>query len=154
MSVMASEPAGELTWLRAAGALTIASARTAGDPLAEGAAAAADLGRTAAALVELHGDGCDHDPCRLAGRPGGAQACDLAADLAAGVPRSPLPAAGHRRGVTDPATRYLRALRESAGAVYYCRRVEHPTGRCWFSAQGPESGLCGKVLAVSHRLAA
>lgn len=77
------------------------------------------------------------------------QACDLAVELAA-LPVGTTPEPG--RG--DAEITYLRALRDAAGAVYYCRRVQHPGGRCWFDAEGEDhDDLCGQVLALTHRLA-
>lgn len=54
---------------------------------------------------------------------------------------------------SDLAADYLRALCSAAGAVYFCRRVEHASGRCWFSVQGPAADLCGRVLAAGHHCA-
>lgn len=52
------------------------------------------------------------------------------------------------------AAAYLQALCAAAGAVYFCRRVEHASGRCWFSVLGPDADLCGRVLAAGHHCAA
>lgn len=95
-------------------------------------------------------DGTDHEGCALDGVPGGRQACELAADLARLVP----PEAAALASGGDLARRYLRAVGDAAGAVYLCRRVEHACGQCWFSPQGPAADVCGRVLAVSHRLQA
>ena len=54
----------------------------------------------------------------------------------------------------DLAGAYLAALCDAAGAVYFCRRVEHASGRCWFSSEGSQADLCGRVLAAGHRCAA
>lgn len=51
------------------------------------------------------------------------------------------------------AASYLRALCSAAGAVYFCRRVEHASGRCWFSVRGPDADLCGRVLTAGHHCA-
>lgn len=51
---------------------------------------------------------------------------------------------------SDLTSDYLRALCSAAGAVYFCRRVEHASGRCWFSVQGPAADVCGRVLAAGH----
>lgn len=48
--------------------------------------------------------------------------------------------------------RYVNALVDAAAVVYCCRRVLHTNGQCFFDAAGPGSGLCGRVLAVSHQL--
>ncbi|MGI8574406.1 MAG: hypothetical protein ACR2MA_03480 [Egibacteraceae bacterium] len=50
------------------------------------------------------------------------------------------------------AQRYLEALRDAAGAVHYCRTVQHTSRSCWFSTAGPGAGLCGRVLIAAHRL--
>jgi hypothetical protein len=148
--------APEHEWLRNAAALTIGPAVNSPiDPLTEGAATAADLASLATALHGARHDSqdgcaCGSDPCHLSGGRGGADACDLAAALAASAPEgAPAPAGGS----ADLADRYLRALRDAAPAVYYCRRVLHPSGRCWFSTGGPDADLCGRVLSLSHRLA-
>lgn len=47
--------------------------------------------------------------------------------------------------------RYEQALWDAAGAVYYCRRTEHASGRCLFSAAGPAADVCGRVLVAGHR---
>ncbi|HVM00376.1 MAG TPA: hypothetical protein VM324_13875 [Egibacteraceae bacterium] len=90
----------------------------------------------------------------VASSPTAAAACPpvaagLATELsAADVPHLP------RIGRTDARTLaadYLEALCGAAGAVYFCRRIEHASGRCWFSVQGPGADLCGRVLAAGHR---
>lgn len=76
-------------------------------------------------------------------------AAGLAAELAAAdVPDGPRPAI---LDASDLAATYLHALCSAAGAVYFCRRVEHASGRCWFSPEGPRTDLCGRVLAAGHR---
>jgi hypothetical protein len=139
----------EQDWLRAAGALTIDPRwATRGDPVAEGKAAAATLTRLAAELREAWpaADGgacaCGRGPCRLTKHTGGTLACELATQLAASAPAA---ARRPRPDLADPVARYLQAVREVATAVYYCRRVQHPSGRCWFSIQGPRAELCGRV---------
>lgn len=47
--------------------------------------------------------------------------------------------------------RFVDLLGEAAASVYVCRRTAHRSGRCFFDAQGPDSALCGRVLAVSRR---
>lgn len=69
----------------------------------------------------------------------------LAGGAAAARPAS---AAGAATLVAD----YLDALRRCCGAVYYCRRVQHVAGTCWFSIHGPEDDVCGRVLAATHGL--
>ena len=82
--------------------------------------------------------------CRLAARTGSHEACELARRLAEHAP--PVPRA------PDPVRGYVRALRDAAHAVYYCRRVAHASGQCWFSPDGPAQGRCRRVLAIAHRL--
>ncbi|HVM12953.1 MAG TPA: hypothetical protein VM287_01300 [Egibacteraceae bacterium] len=75
-------------------------------------------------------------------------AATLARELAvADVPEMPRPEDTEE----ELADAYLDALSDAAGAVYFCRRVEHASGGCWFSAEGPEADVCGRVLAVGHR---
>lgn len=88
---------------------------------------------------------CGGHDCPLVGVEGGPAACRLATDLAALAPATNLQVSGG-----DLPARYLAALREAAGAVYFCRRVQHAGGACWFSARGPADDLCGRVLAVAH----
>lgn len=90
----------------------------------------------------------------VASSPAAAAACppvarNLATELSyADVPDVP------RIGRVDAgqlAGAFLDALCEAAGAVYFCRRVEHASGRCWFSTQGPDADVCGRVLSAGHR---
>ena len=93
--------------------------------------------------------GCAGPDCPLAGVSGGAEACRLALDLAERAPACSL----QIPPAPDIPQRYLDALREAAGAVYFCRRVQHAGGRCWFSTAGPDDDLCGRVLAAAHAAA-
>lgn len=85
--------------------------------------------------------------------PGGRRARTLAGDLAAELPlavdpvRSRVVLSG-----ADLVATYADVLRHAAGAVYYCRRVQHAVGSCWFSVHGADHDVCGQVLAVSHCL--
>lgn len=98
---------------------------------------------------------CGTARCMLAEVPGGPEACRLATRLA----WLPVAAAGHgdpRPGSRpeDVATAYLHALRGAESAIFYCQRVQHFMGECWFST--PEvSGedLCARTMAVAHTLA-
>jgi hypothetical protein len=102
------------------------------------------LATAAASGADCTTDGCG---CELRDRRGGADICRLTLEL-----RAPGPFAHE---VTDrPALleRYLEALCDAAGAVKLCRRVQHPSGRCWFSAAGPQADMCGLVLAAAHHL--
>lgn len=84
------------------------------------------------------------------------QACSphvaaLAVELAdADVPE--LPTLGAPR-VPELVARYEQALTDVVGAVYFCRRTEHASGRCWFSPAGPSADICGRVLGAGHRSA-
>lgn len=92
--------------------------------------------------------------------PGADRARELVPVLAGLLPLAGAPA-GARSGTaaTTGATGaetlvadYLDALRRCCGAVYYCRRVQHVVGTCWFSIRGPEDDVCGRVLAAAHGL--
>lgn len=77
----------------------------------------------------------------------------LAHELAASLP---LPPVAERLPASADATAavrgYLRAVTAAASAVYYCRRVQHTAGACWFSVRGPAHDCCGHVLVVAHAL--
>lgn len=62
------------------------------------------------------------------------------------------PVAGHCDASCTDTQEYLDALQAAATAVYYCRRIQHPAGRCWFSPLGPEADVCGHVLAAAHAI--
>ncbi len=97
-----------------------------------------------AARALVNDQACDQS-CELARRLGTHEACDLAHDLAELAP--PV-----ITSTPDPVLAYTQALREAAHAVYYCRRVAHASGQCWFSPAGSYVQLCGSVLALAHRL--
>jgi len=84
---------------------------------------------------------------------GGRRARALAHQLAAELPLAVDPGRS-RVGLSgaDLAATYADVVRHAAGAVYYCRRVQHATGACWFSVHGADHDVCGQVLAVSHCL--
>jgi hypothetical protein len=94
----------------------------------------------------------DAVPADFPGHPDAQEAAALARMLATTAPgpaaQEPAPAADR----AAMARAYLEALREAADAVYYCRKVQHPAGSCWFSVAGPEADVCGRVLALTHRL--
>ncbi len=120
------------------------------DPIAHSARLAACLTAAAVALTRAGTTGPD-------GQPRSAAALGLARALAEEAPWPPSEAA--EGPCTAPSSaghlaRFLTALEEAAHAVYHCRRVLHPRGRCWFSAAGPESGLCGEVLSAAHTMRA
>lgn len=98
----------------------------------------------------------------VAASTGAADACPsaaatLVAELSmAELSMADVPDSGEtaHREPADLAAAYLHALCDAAGAVYFCRRVEHASGRCWFSTEGPAADLCGRVLAAGHRCSA
>ncbi|MEX2620618.1 MAG: hypothetical protein WD250_10395 [Egibacteraceae bacterium] len=93
----------------------------------------------------------------VAASTGAADACPSdAATLVAELSMADVPDSGEtaRGEPADLAAAYLHALCDAAGAVYFCRRVEHASGRCWFSTEGPVADLCGRVLAAGHRCSA
>jgi hypothetical protein len=97
-----------------------------------------------AARAFINDQTCDQS-CELARRLGTHEACELAHNLAELAP--PIVTA-----IPDPVLAYTQALREAAHAVYYCRRVAHASGQCWFSPPESYVQLCGSVLAFAHRL--
>ncbi len=133
---------GQHDWVNTSAALTVRH----GDapPSAVAAAQIVErLGALARALVME-----DEAGEALDGIPGWLAAQALAAELA-----------GQTRGqaVTvlsgmELAWRYMEALRDAAGAVHYCRTVQHASRSCCFSIAGPRAGLCGRVLVAAHRL--
>lgn len=92
----------------------------------------------------------------LVSSPGASAACppaatSLARELVfADVPEMPRVDASD----AELAETYMHALCDAAGAVYFCRRVEHASGGCWFSVEGPQADVCGRVLAISHSCSA
>lgn len=82
---------------------------------------------------------------QLAGVLGSHEACRLASDLAELAPPTVT-------ATPDPVATYIRALREAVYAVYYCRRIAHAGGQCWFSPADPDAQWCARVLALAHRL--
>lgn len=120
------------------------------DPVAHGARLAACLTDAAVALTTS-------DAAALDERPRSTAALRLARALAAEAAVPAGETAGGPCGAApqgDDLARFLAALEDAAHAVYHCRRVVHPRGRCWFSASGPDSGLCGEVLSAAHTMRA
>lgn len=120
------------------------------DPVAHGARLAACLTDAAVALTARGAATLDEGPRGAAAlRLARALAAEttVPADDTAGGPCSAAPQG-------DDLARFLAALEDAAHAVYHCRRVLHPRGRCWFSASGPDSGLCGEVLSAAHTMRA
>jgi hypothetical protein len=146
----------ETEWLRSATELTVSADGLPSDADQIGAAetAVAWLTALAQALPHCadsvhHPAGGTHTACAFADLPAGARACRLATDLA----RLP----GHDRVAVlepgqDTAARFLDAVRAAAPAVYLCRRVRHITGHCWFRETGAPDDICGRILALAHRL--
>ena len=144
---MSSPTLSTSSWLRECDALVAGAGGSTGGPVGGAHALLVELVDAAAAYVAEHG--CLHaggGRCALDAVPGGRAACELARAF---VPR---PAPTHPGGATS---RYLTALAHAAASVYYCRRVAHPAGTCWFGAPlGLEPGAdgCGRVLAAAHAL--
>ena len=138
-------------WLRRFGALT--SEREHGQPgdhVGDGSRVAVRCVELARALVSRpcprHHLPRSQGSCALGVGPSVAQACLLAADLAGG---EATPVDGDANEI---AWSYMNALVEAAEAVYFCRRIAHPGGRCWFTEAGANPDVCGRVLTVAHGL--
>jgi hypothetical protein len=123
--------------------LTVMSSWRDPDPLSAAAGRVARLALAVAGLGEVDVGAA------LSGTPGGAAAADLAGELARVLPCPPQP---DRTAAGRPLAQYLDALRDAAQAVYYCRRVQHAAGGCWFSIQGPRHDVCGRILVTAHLL--
>ncbi len=142
-------------WLRSITALTVElEGALLDDRLILGARQARRLAALARRFVGASSLGadcaCDTQPCRLKHEYGGVAACRLALDLSRRAPAT-------KALDLDPtvvAERYVAALRDAAPATYFCRRVVHAGGQCWFSVHGPADDLCGRVLAAGHGLSA
>lgn len=145
--------AADMDWLRRMGALTVE--RDGDEPAGEFADGPADevrsarrrVGRLCAAAVAV------------AASPEARGACPpAAARLVTELARAGAPAIAPRPAGSAPPVllvrEYLDALCQAATAVYFCRRVEHASHRCWFSPLGPTADLCGRVLDAGHRCAA
>lgn len=138
-------------WVAEMHCLTVHPQHTgAGDQLGESQRAVGILRRAARALVM---DDRLETRAAFDAIPRGNQACVLVDELAAAMPG----------GESDPPVRcahpaqeyvlaYVQALRQASTAVYFCRRIQHPAGSCWFSVHGPAHDLCGRVLSTAHRL--
>lgn len=92
----------------------------------------------------------------VASSPAVAAACPpAAASLARELSFADVPQGPHiDASDAELAQTYLQALCDAAGAVYFCRRVEHASGGCWFSVEGPQADVCGRVLATGHSCSA
>lgn len=172
--------AEEVARVRSLAALTAAAQEWPAEQLEAAEHIAERLERYATAIVEPDGGvpQCSLPGCPLDHPVGGPAAVRLArflADAARGhsphagdsdpsgdgtsAPSSAAQsAAGRANSTHDPHylltlhRRYVSALVDAAAVVYCCRRVLHTGGQCFFDADGPASGLCGRVLAVSHQL--
>lgn len=122
--------------------LTVTSSWRDPDPLCAAAGRVARLAHAVAGLEQV--DVAE----ALRGFPGAAAAADLAGELARVLPSPP----GQPDLEAAPVAAYLHALGDAARAVYYCRRVQHPAGGCWFSVQGPQHDVCGRILVTAHIL--
>lgn len=141
-------------WLRRSGALTVAPPR--GWPSDEVATATGtahrlvDLARRLVAAGAVSDD-CSGPSCAFGCLDeGGDRPCELTWDLAC----TPIPssAAPDQDVITALVDGYLRALCEAGSAVFVCRRTLHTSGDCLFQGGGTGIDLCGRVLAMSHRL--
>lgn len=111
------------------------------------------LGRYAVAIVgpDAIVDACGMPGCPVDDHTAGRTAARLAVALAAAfgacqdvvVPRA-------SRDLLVAHRRFVDQLSDAAASVYCCRRTVHHSGRCFFDRSGPDSGLCGRVLAVSR----
>jgi hypothetical protein len=146
----------ETEWLRSAGELTVSAdgLPSDADQIAAAETAVAWLIALARALPHCadtahHPAGGSHTACAFADLPSGERACRLATDLAhlPGEDRVAVLERGR-----DTATHFLRAVSAAAPAVYLCRRVRHISGHCWFRDSGADEDVCGRILALAHRL--
>lgn len=117
------------------------------------------LGHYAVSIVDEDGTvpSCHVPECPLEYHAGGPAAVRLASLLAAAqghrqVEASHVEAGANPQQLLLAHRRYVKALSDAAAVVYCCRRVLHTNDQCFFDAAGPTSGLCGRVLAVSHQL--
>ena len=151
--------AEEVARARSLAALTAAACEWPAEQIEAAEHLAEWLGHHASAIIDHDGQvrTCRASDCPLDHHRAGESAMRLAAPLAAAYN------SGSQRDVEpdeddDPELqltkhrRYVQALRDAAAVVYCCRRVLHTNGQCFFDADGPGSGLCGRVLAVSHQL--
>ena len=171
--------AEEIARTRSLAALTAAACEWPAEQIEAAEQLAEQIGRHASAVVDTggHVPTCDDPECPLEHHPAGVAAVKLAAQLAAALNDAASrgkPAAaevpgrnGHPNGAHPGSNgrspngrsplrtaheRYVQSLREAAAVVYCCRRVLHTSDECFFDGDGPGSGLCGRVLSVSHRL--
>jgi hypothetical protein len=152
-----------IAWIERIAALTTKpEASVPVDLLADSSRRAAQYLSMARLLV--HGGCPRHHPG--AGREGlqhAAASCALEPEAGAGAERACLlagvlgaagddgPSGGDAGPVPpgDVPRAYVAALVEAIPAIYYCRKLQHPYGRCWFGAEGSRGG-CGHVLAIAH----
>ncbi len=140
-------------WVRRSAALTVAPPL--GWPSDEVAAATAtahrlvDLARRLVAAGAVS-NACDGPSCAFGCLAEGDRPCELTWDLAcAAIPSSAGPPDEPVSALVDG---YLHALCQAGSAVFVCRRTLHASGECLFSGGGTGDDLCGRVLAMSHRL--
>lgn len=150
--------AEEVARARSLAALTAAACEWPAEQTEAAEQIADRLGLHASAVVDAAGavPSCGDTGCTLERHTAGPAAVRLAPALAAAHGRRNGDGASAREngpGATRHAhDRYVQSLRDAAAVVYCCRRVLHTSGQCFFDTGGTGSGLCGRVLAVSHRL--
>ena len=95
---------------------------------------------------------CGQPGCPLEHHPASATAVRLAVGLAgsAAVDELDVVVLPDARQRHLAHRRFVDQLSEAAASVWCCRRSVHREGRCLFDSAGPDSGLCGRVLAVSR----
>lgn len=139
-------------WMDDAAALTTSVSDSA--DVARAARSAAALLTAAADVRALPDQG---GSCRCGGVPCGFSVvaaplrhdlCALAADLGAATAQTSAQAPPDLHAA---AQRVLDALADIGPAVYWCRRLRHPVGGCWFGIGGDSAG-CAALLRLSHRL--
>lgn len=151
--------AEEVARARSLAALTAAACAWPEEQLEAAEQLADRLGFLAASILDADGavPDCGQPACTLTAHPAGRSAVRLAPLLAAARPvvrRAPLASASEldERDVAVLHRQFVQGLRDVGPVVYCCRRVLHTSGRCFFDDQGPGSGLCGRVLVVSHQV--
>lgn len=151
--------AEEVARARSLAALTAAACEWPAEQIEAAEHLAERLGRQASAIVDSSGGvpECSVAGCPLDHHRAGQRAIRLASALSAAHNSSPRQdpdggAGGDPDAQLTSHRRYVQALRDAGAVVYCCRRVLHTNGQCFFDADGPDSGLCGRVLTVSHQL--
>lgn len=153
--------AEEVARVRSLAALTAAAREWPEEQLEAAEHLAERVGRYAAAIVDVDAavTPCGVPNCFLETHSDARSALKLAPALAASQGSTVVQRmSGSQRNKGDGSEmaanhrRYVSALSDAGAVVYCCKRVLHTNGQCFFDADGPASGLCGRVLAVSHQL--